>query len=66
MLDNFASAHPLVPDQCCHLLKVWFEEDVDSNLDNLGYILEGLGMIAASDATKRFLEPADKMEDISE
>lgn len=43
-----------------------FDEDDDASLDNLGYILEGLDMIAAADAVKRILEPVDKMEDISE
>lgn len=48
------------------MLQHWFNDDDDASLDNLSYILEGLDMIAASDAIKRFLEPADKMEDISE
>lgn len=48
------------------MLQHWFNDDDDASLDNLSYILEGLDMIAAADAIKRFLEPADKMEDISE
>ena len=48
------------------MLQIWFDDDVDSSLDNLAYIMEGLEMIAAADAIKRILEPADKMEDISE
>lgn len=48
------------------MLQIWFDDDDDANLDNLSYYLEGLDMIAAADCVKRFLEPADKMEDISE
>jgi THO complex subunit 1 len=48
------------------MLQLWFDDDVDASLDNLGYYLEGLIMIAAADAVKRICEPADKMEDISE
>lgn len=55
-----------VQEQCRKMLEHWFNDDDDASLDNLSYILEGLDMIAGADAIKRFLEPADKMEDISE
>lgn len=62
----FADSDSAVPKQCRAMLQVWFSDDADANLDNLGYILEGLELIAAADAVKRFIEPVDKMEDISE
>lgn len=66
LLKYFTDSHPTVPDQCRAMLQIWFDEDVDATLDNLAYILDGLDMISAADAIKRILEPADKMEDISE
>lgn len=48
------------------MLQIWFDDDVDASLENLGYILEGLDMIAAADGVKRILDPVDKMEDISD
>lgn len=66
VLKFFVDSHPLVTDQCKAMLHLWFDEDDDASLDNLGYILEGLEMIAAADFVKRILEPVDKMEDISE
>lgn len=66
LLKFFADSHSAVVEQCQAMLRLWFDEDVDASLDNLGYIMEGLEMIAAADAVKRILEPVDKMEDISE
>lgn len=66
LLKFFADSHTAVVEQCQAMLRLWFDEDVDASLDNLGYIMEGLDMIAAADAVKRILEPVDKMEDISE
>lgn len=66
LLMFFAESHPTPTAQCQHMLRIWFDEDVDASLENLAYILEGLDMIAPADAIKRMLEPADKMEDISE
>lgn len=48
------------------MLQIWYENDDDPSLENLAYIMEGLGMIGPADYIKRILEPADKMEDISE
>lgn len=62
----FADSNSNVSEQCRKMLEHWFNDDDDASLDNLSYILEGLEMIAAADAIKRFLEPVDKMEDISE
>lgn len=53
-------------DKCLDMLRIWFDEDEDANLDNLAYMLEGLELTVAAEAIKRILEPADKMEDISE
>lgn len=64
-IKDFADAEPTVSEQCRTMLKIWFEDD-DANLDNLCYILDGLELNAAADTIKRILEPADKMEDISE
>lgn len=66
MLKFFADSKTNVSEQCRTMLDHWFNDDDDASLDNLCYILEGLDMISAADAIKRFLEPADKMEDISE
>lgn len=66
LLKFFADSNTNVSEQCRTMLEHWFNDDDDASLDNLSYILEGLDMIAAADAIKRFLEPVDKMEDISE
>lgn len=66
LLMFFAESHSTPTEQCQHMLRIWFDEDVDAGLENLAYILEGLDMIAPADAIKRILEPVDKMEDISE
>lgn len=66
LLKFFADSNTNAPEQCRTMLQHWFNDDDDASLDNLSYILEGLDMIAAADAIKRFLEPVDKMEDISE
>lgn len=66
VLQFFVDENPTEVARCCAMLANWFDNDDDANLDNLCYILEGLEMIAAADCVKRFLEPADKMEDISE
>lgn len=66
LLQFFADSNTNLTEQCRTMLDHWFNDDDDASLDNLSYILEGLDMIAAADAIKRFLEPADKMEDISE
>lgn len=65
-LKFFLDSHPKVPDQALAMLQIWFGDDVDASLENLAYIMEGLEMIAAADAVKRILDPADKMEDISD
>lgn len=52
-------------DRCGYMFRIWLEDDTNS-LADLAYILEGLKMISAADCVKRILEPADKMEDISE
>lgn len=47
------------------MLRLWLEDDTNT-LADLAYTLEGMKMISATDCVKRILEPADKMEDISE
>lgn len=66
VITFFSESTPLEPDQCQAMLQNWVEEDDDANLDNLAYIMEGLELIAAADCVKRFLEPIDKMDDISD
>lgn len=65
ILQYHADSKPTVSEQCQAMLRNWFEDDDDANLDNLCYIMEGLEMIAATACVKRFLETV-KMEDISE
>lgn len=49
------------------MVNIWLEdEDAGSCLEDLAYTMEGLEMLSATDCIKRFLDPADKMEDISE
>lgn len=52
-------------ERCRYMFSIWLEDDTNI-LADLAYILEGLKMISAADCVKRILEPADKMEDISE
>jgi THO complex subunit 1 len=65
----FETENPTVDEQCRTMLQIWFEDDMDASLDNLAYILEGLEMIVASEAVKRFI-PVDgaelKVEEISD
>lgn len=52
-------------ERCRYMLRIWLEDDTNT-LADLAYTLEGMKMISATDCIKRILEPADKMEDISE
>lgn len=52
-------------ERCRYMLRLWLEDDTNT-LADLAYTLEGMKMISATDCVKRILEPADKMEDISE
>uniref|UniRef100_A0A182T6C0 Death domain-containing protein n=1 Tax=Anopheles maculatus TaxID=74869 RepID=A0A182T6C0_9DIPT len=66
-IQYFESEHATVADQCCHLLTLWFDDDMDASLDNLAYILEGLEMIAAADSVKQMIALlSDKVEEVSE
>lgn len=60
----FETEHATVTDQCRQMLKLYFDDDMDANLDNLAYIMEGLDMIAATEATKKFISFDEKTEDI--
>lgn len=61
------SANATATNACRQMLNNWLEdEEAGSCLEDLAYIMEGLKMIAATDCLKRYLEPVDKMEDISE
>lgn len=62
----WSDSKKLAPDACRQMLDVWMNDDEDPSLEDLAYMMEGLNMIAAVDCVKRILEPADKMEDISE
>lgn len=63
---KFIDEKPKLTDKCFHMLRIWFDEDEDASLDNLAYMLEGMEMVAAAEAIKRIVEPADKMDDVSE
>uniref|UniRef100_A0A182PNK1 Death domain-containing protein n=1 Tax=Anopheles epiroticus TaxID=199890 RepID=A0A182PNK1_9DIPT len=66
-IQYFESEHGTVTEQCCHLLTLWFDDDMDASLDNLAYILEGLDMIPAADAVKQMIALlSDKVEEVSE
>lgn len=60
----FETEHSTVAEQCRRMLKLYFDDDMDANLDNLAYIMEGLDMIAATEATKKFISSDEKTEDI--
>lgn len=62
----FETEYSKISDQCKRMLQIWFEDDMDASLDNLAYILEGLGMISACEALKKFIPILDKTEDISD
>lgn len=42
-------------DQCLAMLKIWFDDDIDSSWDNLAYTLEGLKMSVAAEVVKKFI-----------
>ncbi|XP_053681306.1 THO complex subunit 1 [Anopheles nili] len=66
-IQYFESENATVADQCCHLLTLWFDDDMDASLDNLAYILEGLEMMSAADAVKQMITLlSDKVEEVSE
>lgn len=62
----FESENAKVSDQCKAMLNIWFDDDMDASLDNLAYILEGLGLLTACATVKRFIPLAEKTEDISD
>lgn len=51
----FESENEAVADQCLALLKIWFDDDIDNNWDNLAYTLEGLKMGVAAEVVKKFI-----------
>ncbi|XP_058059329.1 THO complex subunit 1 [Anopheles bellator] len=66
-IQYFESENAAVTEQCCHLLTLWFDDDMDASLDNLAYILEGLEMGVAADAVKQMIALlSDKVEEVSE
>ncbi|XP_052888913.1 THO complex subunit 1 [Anopheles moucheti] len=66
-IQYFESEHATVGEQCCHLLTLWFDDDMDASLDNLAYILEGLDMIPAAEAVKQMIALlSEKVEEVSE
>ncbi|XP_018322203.1 THO complex subunit 1 [Agrilus planipennis] len=48
----FEDENPTPEAQAKNMLHLWFEENQDDTLDNLAYILEGLGMTEAAEAVK--------------
>ncbi|XP_049530173.1 THO complex subunit 1 [Anopheles darlingi] len=66
-IQYFESENGTITEQCCHLLTLWFDDDMDASLDNLAYILEGLELVAAADAVKQMITLlSDKVEEVSE
>ncbi|XP_035780667.1 THO complex subunit 1-like [Anopheles albimanus] len=66
-IQYFESENGTITEQCCHLLTLWFDDDMDASLDNLAYILEGLELVAAADAVKQMIALlSDKVEEVSE
>lgn len=61
----FESENAAVPDQCLAMFKIWFDDDIDANWDNLAYTLEGLKMSVAAEVAKKFI-PNRVVEDVSE
>lgn len=67
VIQHFTESEPTPAQQCRKMLDIWYQDEGDdANLENLCYTIEGLELTAAADCIKRILEPADKMEDISE
>ncbi|KAL1498429.1 hypothetical protein ABEB36_009234 [Hypothenemus hampei] len=54
-IEWFKNEHSERLDQAKHMMKLWFQDDEDANLDNLLYILEGLEMNEAAEAVKNEL-----------
>lgn len=66
-IQHFAQSKSTSAEQCRMMLDIWYQDEgEDASLENLCYTIEGLELTAAADCIKRILEPADKMEDISE
>ncbi|GAB0096369.1 THO complex subunit 1 [Sergentomyia squamirostris] len=55
----FETENPTPSSQCHAMLQIWFDDDMDASLDNLAYILEGLGMLESSDTVKKFIGNSD-------
>lgn len=55
----FEDENPTLFDQAKNVLQLWFEDDMDATLDNLAYILEGLGMDEAAEAVKAELNSVE-------
>lgn len=51
-IDFFTNENPTPVERAKNLLQIWFEDDEDASMDNLLYILEGLGMIDAAEAVR--------------
>lgn len=62
----FETENAKIADQCKAMLDIWFDDDMDASLDNLAYILEGLGLLTACATVKRFIPLSEKTEDISD
>lgn len=51
-IDFFTNENPTPVERAKNLLQIWFEDDEDASMDNLLYILEGLGMNEAAEAVR--------------
>ncbi|XP_050298108.1 THO complex subunit 1 [Anthonomus grandis grandis] len=58
-IEWFKNENPIRFDQARHMMKLWFEDDEDANLDNLLYILEGLEMNEAAEAVRSELNTTE-------
>lgn len=66
-IQHFIQSKSTSAEQCRMMLDIWYQDEgEDASLESLCYTIEGLELTAAADCIKRILEPADKMEDISE
>lgn len=61
-IQFFEDENPTVPEQCKHMLSIWFEDDEDASLEQLAYLLEGLELKEAADVVKQFIGSEETIE----
>ncbi|XP_055696133.1 THO complex subunit 1 isoform X2 [Lutzomyia longipalpis] len=62
----FETENPTASAQCHAMLQIWFDDDMDASLDNLAYILEGLGMLESCETVKKFIGNIDLKKSLRE